>query len=312
MVGILGSGFGLYGYLPAVAGNSDINDARVALLERNKEKFSARTELSRFTSCIQWMKNEEELYENVDALIICTPPEKQVSIVKEALSFPNIKYFLLEKPLAVSPSQSENLLNLLINSKRSFRIGFNFRYTEWGKDLLNSFNNELTKKVKIEWHFKAYHYIHNLNNWKRYSNSGGGVIRFFGIHLIALTALLGECEVKSSVCECYSENEMYKWKLSVEVDGKHIVEIEIDSNSPKNKFHVEVESDNGLQENKKSYSLKDPFEHSEPAIDNLDRRIIFLKPIISDLFTPDQEQWNQVYSRINKFWSEIEQINIIT
>jgi len=314
MVGILGSGFGLYGYLPAVADGLKSSSAAIVLPERYRAKFEKRPELSDFASLIDWVPDEAALYKKIDTLIVCLSPARQVEAIKQALSFPNIKYLLLEKPLAVNPTESKELLDLLIASKVSYRIGYNFRTTQWGVSLLNAFKDERAKKVTIQWDFKAHHYIKNLENWKRYNSQGGGVIRFYGIHLIALAAQSGECKITSSVCHGYSEDEMYKWNISFEINSKHHLEIEIDSNSNKTNFLVNCElADGAGNSGLVSYILKDPFELNEYNSDaNQDRRVGYLKHIISELYSNSpQSHWNDLYLTINSLWTEIERKNIL-
>jgi len=94
----------------------DLNPARLAL-------FSKRWKLSRVYPTLEQMLNENE----IDILIIATPPETHENLLRSASSFP-LKAIILEKPLAhtiesaraVSELCTSRSLPLIINHERRF------------------------------------------------------------------------------------------------------------------------------------------------------------------------------------------------
>ena len=54
-VGIVGSGFGLYGYLPALV---EVGKMNVILPGRYKDKFLARSELKIYADYIHWVSDD--------------------------------------------------------------------------------------------------------------------------------------------------------------------------------------------------------------------------------------------------------------
>ena len=97
------------------------------------------------------------------------------------------KTIFLEKPIASSPEQSSILLKFLEEKKIKFYVNYSFIYLDWFKKLFNKINSLNSNfNIKVNWEFKAHFIKTNVMNWKSDSQSGGGIIRFYGIHLIAV------------------------------------------------------------------------------------------------------------------------------
>jgi len=307
--GILGSGFGLYGYLPAIVLNDD--SAAVFLLNKDRYKFEDRSELADFKDNIHWA-DEDTFYKQINTLVVCLSPEGQFLAVIRALAHANIKNLLLEKPLAVNTSKANELLSSLIKSTKNYRIGYNFQYTTWGKSLLAELNDFTPKVIRIGWNFFANHFAKDLETWKRYNKTGGGVIRFYGIHLIALFAHANSCEILSSVCLFYSDEEIYKWQTTLKVNQIHMVEIDLNSASADNKFTVEILGQSAMSIMNIADNLNDPFDEYLSIPAKQDRRVNVIKPILNSFKEHDQQYWNNVYKQVNYLWEQVENINICT
>ena len=307
IIGILGSGFGLYGYLPAVASNRNIS---IVLSEKYRHKFDVRPELAGFKENITWA-DETTMFNQINTLIVCLSPEDQFSSVIRALTYPNIRYLSLEKPLAINPLKSNELLNELIKSGKYYRIGYSFQYTAWGKKLLNIFSDSSPHKIRIDWHFLAHHYAQNLKNWKRYNSTGGGIIRFYGIHLIALLAHTRLCKILSSTVTCYLDDEICKWRAVFEVNSIHTIEIDLDSTVFLKEFVVKAERKAGSNNRKFEINMNDPFDEYMLLSDPQDRRVNAVKPIFDSLMEDDQQYyWNDIYKGVNLLWEQIEAASI--
>ena len=153
MLGILGSGFGLYGYLPAVVG---LGLTPVLLPERYRIKFLARDELKTLETHIHWIDAKR--------------PADQCAELPNYVACSQIKKIVLEKPLATNPTAALEMLDRVKASGKQCCAGFTFRFTSWAAPLqyrlVNSSNS--SKEVwQLKWHFMAHHYSNNLPNWKR-------------------------------------------------------------------------------------------------------------------------------------------------
>ena len=71
-VGILGGGFGLYGYLPAFANL----DFEIFTLEKYERFIRKRADLTKYIKDINFLK-EEDLLSKVDCISISRNPENQ-------------------------------------------------------------------------------------------------------------------------------------------------------------------------------------------------------------------------------------------
>lgn len=310
MVGIIGSGFGLYGYLPALV---KCNENQIFLLKRYKEKFQNRPELLCYENNITWVEDENTLLSSVKTIILSLCPAAQVSLVHKCLSYDNIKHLCLEKPLAVSANSSDTLLKLLIESKKIFRIGYTFQYTDWSIKLFEILASKKSiSKIKIEWSFMANHYQNNLNNWKRFDNEGGSVIKFYGIHLIALSALLGYNSVVSSKSCGLSANELFKWAAVFKNNSMPLLDVLIDSKSDNNFFSIKIYSENNLHDNLIFQMDKnDPFVNEYCSYSkSIDPRVNYLTQVIESIADNDNLSHYNFYSNCNKLWQKVEECNI--
>ena len=82
---IYGSGFGLYGYLPAIYKFSK----KVYLNKKYQETFKSRKELALFEPKILWYKNVKNIISKIDYLVIAKRPIDQLKIIKQILKNKN-------------------------------------------------------------------------------------------------------------------------------------------------------------------------------------------------------------------------------
>jgi hypothetical protein len=304
---ILGSGFGLYGYLPALIEGCK---QKIVLPLRYQKKLLDRPELASYFSKIDWVSDENLALQRADTVIIALRPADQFTWVTESLKQSNVKYLRLEKPLAESPNRARELFNNLLISKITFRIGYIFRHTAWARQFSSHLGQNLASgNVRIQWYFRAHHFRNNLDSWKRYTASGGGAIRFYGIHLLALLAEIGYRSVISSqVGGLPSLDQIERWKGVFTGDSLPICEVIVDSNSDKTFFLVEQ---NDPSERSLVFAdLKDPFDISdEEKVSHLDQRV----PLLADacrLILEDSTIQYKWYDAALDLWSAVEEKQI--
>jgi len=287
MFGILGSGFGLYGYLPAVAG---LGLSPVLLPKRYKSKFLTRQELSRFNKQICWVNSDNALLKKVTTLIVARRPWDQFTEFEKYLAHPQIKKIVLEKPLAPDPDAALEMLKMVKKYGKQCSAGYIFRYTNWANSLNNrliGYKNPRVEIWQMRWHFMAHHYRNKLSNWKRDSKQGGGVLRFFGIHVISLLAEWGYCDVIFSEITSQSNTEDYSsWQAIFRGIDLPEFRVEIDARSSNNFFSLE----NHIDEKPFLY-LANPFSSLKEAhADGLDPRCVYLQKLLEEKIEP-YESW---------------------
>ena len=279
MITICGSGFGLYGYLPAVISHG------VVLPFRYKKKIAQMPQARVLSDRVHWIADDKTALEQADSIIIAIPPEHQPTVAQAALGMLNINRLVLEKPLAPTPTTALELLDRLEDSGKEFRINYAFRFTDWGEQLLR---NKYKDKLTIEWRFMAHHFKHQLHNWRRDAATGGGALRFYGIHLVALLAEMGY----STVITSETDAESARWEATLA--GSHLpnCHLLIDTMATQDKFTVTA-GGTTLANQASVFSITDP---------NFDMRVPALVKLYAS-FSTQQPDW---YRATILLWKNLE------
>lgn len=275
---IFGSGFGLYGYLPALVTGCN---QTVYLPERYRIPLQKREDVRRFDGIVRWSLDEKAALAEVEAVVISQRPVDQIDWIRACVSKPNIGALILEKPLAPSPKAASDALGLLEMSGKRYRIDYNFRFTPWALALKQQLQGAgPTEYLSINWQFRAHHYAHDLRNWKRFVSSGGGALRFFGIHLIGLLAEYGFDNLISSRASASEADECETW--SAVFNGPNLPEcrVEVQSNTARPCFSVDWTRDDLSVE--RLVDLDDPFE-ANVGESGFDRRVGIMTEVCRDL-----------------------------
>lgn len=302
---IIGSGFGLYGYLPALCVGLD---GKVVLPERYRDKVVARPELSDCLTHIRWVGKDDSARSWASAAVVATCPEKQHEVILQLLKFQELKTLLLEKPVASDPEAAASILNLLKQKKIRFRIGYTFLNSAWYDDLKAEVAGmDEHQTIGMSWCFLAHHFRHNLDGWKCYHARGGGVLRFFGIHLVALLADLGYDNVTESRLCGKDQDQPEKWEAVFTADRMPDCRVMVDSRSPENHFSIHaMEADSGKTN---LVELSHPFAFEETTGSSVlsDNRIVPLIKLVQTLDHPD-EAYVDLYDRVNELWLKVEAV----
>lgn len=294
--GIIGGGFSAYGYLPALV---EQTNSKVLMLEKHRSLIQSRSDTSRYFGAISFVRDREEIFNNSDSLVLAVPPIVQDDYITNRLN-KNYKYLLIEKPVAQNPERAERVLKTAIDFCDSLRIGYIFSNTTWGQNLLKNDAMKPGYQYKISWRFQAHHYKFNLNNWKSNHESGGGVLRFYGIQLIAFLAKIVQIDVIRSIITCNQNNHPYKWSSTLRLNNFINLEINIDTTSSENCFNISS-NDRSF---KYSFDRTGPFE-AEKTIANLDARVQPLKKLIQSFHSDDSAVY-KAYYYTNSIWALIE------
>lgn len=212
-VGIIGSGFGLYGQLPAF--NSLKNCEVVAVCGNKKErllKYRRDIGLSNIYSEWQLMLDKEKL----DVLAIAVPPREQYKIVKVAIN-KGINIFA-EKPLAVNYSQAKQMFDWARKKKIVNAVDFIFPEIDvWqkAKQLLDGKVLGELKHISVSWSFLSFDIKNKISSWKTDVGEGGGALSFYFSHsLYYLEYYAGEIsDIKSEFF--YSKGSMNKGEVGI-------------------------------------------------------------------------------------------------
>ncbi len=292
MFAIRGAGFGLYGYLPALVGCGQ----RVVLPERYRARFDERPELAPYAGDVLWEKDEHAALERADGAALALRPRDQAAWVARCLALPRLERLILEKPLAPSPEESARLFESLLRSGKSFRVGYVFRETSWGRRFL-----EAGGATAVTWTFMAHHFRADLRNWKRSHAAGGGPVRFYGIQLVALLAEAGYREVLSSSGTGGGLENLETWEARFSGPGLPECRVEVLTRSLTDALRVEGPGGAVLTD------LREPFETGEtaggPGV--LDRRVPILGALCRSLWEPGDPDYAW-YGATLDLWRDVE------
>lgn len=176
-VGILGGGFGLYGYLPA------FHELGFNIHTLNKYRDSSilkRPHLKELTPVIEFHETDEALSSSVDYLVFSRRPEDQACLVSTLLEIRTMEHLFLEKPLAPSVSLHKKSLSLLMSMGTPFSVGYLFLQTSWHYYLQQVVGVQKKTQLEIVWRMAG------PSGWKLEFNSGGGIFDYYLIHFIPL------------------------------------------------------------------------------------------------------------------------------
>jgi Oxidoreductase family, NAD-binding Rossmann fold len=171
-VGILGSGFGLYGYMPALVNLG----LEVSVPMRYAEKIAKREELRKNLTDV-FFKSEDQILSDCEILVIAKRPEDQFDLLNK---LSNSKHkFLLEKPLAKNSADQRQLINLLRDTSRKFSIAYLFEFIVWYQTIESKSESGEKLEIEISWNVGP-----SKDNWKNIDKKGGGLLKYYGCHIL--------------------------------------------------------------------------------------------------------------------------------
>lgn len=262
---IFGGGFGLYGYLSAL---KEIGFSRFIINKRHKEMMQNHKRLSAYVTYCIFADDIEMISLISDLVVVAVYPRQQGDLVR-SLSISNpTRPLLLEKPLGVDPAESEDLVRFLKLNHIKFNCNYIFLYTTWFQKILKQHSEY--RSIRIEWSFRAHHFLNDVDTWKRVPSEGGGVIRYYGIHLIYIASVIGFFSVTSSKVIVDTSGEELSWECTLQdASGRQLL-IYLHTCSPDQVFSISCDENSIV-------NLYDPFDMDEPKISNLDRRHDLIK-----------------------------------
>ena len=179
-VGIIGSGFGLYGLLPAF--NSTPGCKVVSIYgEKTDRLLSYCEKIGLKKIYTDWKKMLDN--EQLDAIAIAVPPNVQYEIAKVALGMRI--HILAEKPLAATYRQARELLDLAREKKIIHAIDFIFPEIEQWKKVKEMIDKKTFGKLRqifLNWDFQSYDIKNKKSSWKTDTKEGGGALSFYFSH----------------------------------------------------------------------------------------------------------------------------------
>jgi predicted dehydrogenase len=299
---IVGGGFGLYGYLPALLNVT--RDGVVLLAEKYRKVIESRSELRCCMGSIEWCPSIVDALSVASGAVIATPPSAQKTLVEDILSIRKVKKLIIEKPICPKPNDSISLISALAVQSKHFRVGYTFLHTDWYRELQADLWRPAAK-LHINWVFKADHFIRDKDTWKKYHSLGGGVMRFYGIQLLAVLASLGYSQVASSQLFSRFPDQPEAWIARFSGTNVPPCLVYIATNSNHNDFHIEVRED--ATKVRFLYNDVSPFRNTTNN-SNQDSRVSILERLIYSMDGND-EHYMMLYNATNALWAHTEMLH---
>ena len=205
-LGIIGCGRAAQQFhLPALRFVPAIKVAALADVDLSQVEMAAR----QFPKARRYSEPDELLADSeLNAVAICTPPQTHAELALAALAAG--KHVLVEKPLAVTIADGEQMLRAAQMSNRIAAIGFNLRchrLVRRAREMIASGALGEIHQMITMWGSQMQH-DSKMPKWRRVEASGGGALFEIGIHHIdACAFLLGDkidtvqMLERSGVCE---------------------------------------------------------------------------------------------------------------
>lgn len=260
--GILGSGFGMYGYLPALLNSGH----EVITLSEYKAKLELRPELAKFIDQVTFT-SEQEILDSCENLVIAKDPPSQYQLLSKNQF--QCRRLFLEKPLAPNISQHKEMLEVLESQNINFSVGYLFKFTSWWKSIASDILLGHSLEVEIDWR------LGRPPGWKNSPQDGGGLVAFYAIHFAPILNFPG-----ISIDHLISKgSNKLSFVLTNHDDIKLHIRLEY---ADKNAFSIF--SMGTFNQKTLLYAGDSPFG-AKPSFGEVDPRIPFLEEYIAEVFS---------------------------
>ena len=250
---------------------------------------------------IDWQPDVYECMKRARNAVVSVPPTFQPKLVRELYENGCRENIILEKPIADSPTASETILDFVDKNYVDYRVNYLFTYTNWYQKWLKLVSDNSAVDIDIKWNFMAHHFRHNVDTWKRDHKSGGGALRFYGIHLLAILCDISGLSIKNIIPLYDEENNFY----AVTIEGSqktNKIRLHINSKSDKTLFAIKVDT---------KYRTKIVVNEDSPFAENrntsIDIRVPYLESLILSFRNKKLLSYKNKITKINHLWLKCEE-----
>jgi predicted dehydrogenase len=209
MIGLLGSGFGLYGHLPALV---ELGQC-IYIPRRYRSVLDQRTELQQYCTSVHFVDDESKLTTAADLLILAQRPnDNKINAEQVAHDNRHIQ-LVIEKPLASTPLEAINLDHLLREAGIRHATPYLFVYCDWAQVCECEISAGRGLDIQLNWCFNSHH---SSSSWKSVPKEGGGTLNFYFIHVIALVCFLYK-SLRPLECSVYIDD----YRGNVGITARH-------------------------------------------------------------------------------------------
>ena len=178
-IAIAGLGFGKKIHLEALKESNYLIPTAIYHYKKEEgQSLEKETGLNFYHDWEKLVKSKE-----IDGIIIATSPESRFKLAKEALQ--NNKHLLLEKPVALSSKEIEELQRISLINNLSVCVDFEYRAVPLFLQTKKIIDENILGKIyliKLDWLMGSRSDPKRAWNWYSLKEKGGGVIGALGTH----------------------------------------------------------------------------------------------------------------------------------
>ena len=237
-IAIIGSNFGVNGYLPAIKKNKNYKAALICC-KSNKSFFKLKKKFKRIKISKSW---KDAFDKKIDIIICSTTPKIQEKIIN--YNFKKKKNIIFEKPISNNYKKSLIILNKLI--KKNIKSQINLTFLNHNlfitlKKFLN--NNKLgkVKKIAIDWSLKNNSLLKNKYSSKIDSTQGGGINNIYLVHIFTYCYFLFNnfkiIKKKIKTIKLFNKKIITNINLKIEISNKVYGHIKLNALGKKHQIH---------------------------------------------------------------------------
>jgi predicted dehydrogenase len=194
---VLGSGFGLYGHLPALAELG----VEVRIPARYRSVFQRRPELAAYRNAVRFEEEDASWLTQSEGVVLARRPEDNALLAREMIRRGSPSYVVIEKPLAPTQQDAVVLDRDLRAAGVSYFVPYLFGYCDWCGHCRQRLQAETISSLEIDW---RYPFRMPAGSWKADHESGGGVLNYYFIHIVALLSFLFD---EYEIVECRASRD---------------------------------------------------------------------------------------------------------
>jgi len=179
-VAIVGSNFGLRGYLPAINKIRGLNIKIICSRNKNKIPFK---KIENFEHETNW---KNIFKKNIDLIILAVPPKLQEQIILYNLKYK--KKIIFEKPISSNYLTSKKIVEKLKINKIKSDINLTYLNHPLFQKTKKLIDNKSLGKVinyNVYWDFVSSDFNNKIKSWKTDEKNGGGIKNIFLTHVLA-------------------------------------------------------------------------------------------------------------------------------
>lgn len=287
MIAVLGSGFGLYGHLPALVGLG----CSVGTLARYRPLLEERIELRDLAGRVRWLEHEDAVLD-AEVVVLARRPADNAAVVDTLARRGWKGQLVLEKPVGPDPMQAQALSARLDRAGWRWSVPYLFLFCDWFQELRRAVQAPQGCAARIVWRHAQ---SPAVRSWKQQPAEGGGALAFYFIHALAVAEAILPEATQTIRCTRNAAGNVNLGMSSTRGASSLHTELSVTASPAEPSFEVQVAESVLMRHTS-------PFGRV-PARGCSDPRIPVLAQFYEHVVFGAQPQSSAFHARIHQLWS---------